>query len=66
MGSPHSLAQYEQSKARLYRPGQTKRVLFTYLLAEDTIDEAMFQSLIDKRDFIDGVIDGSIDFGYIK
>ena len=63
---PHSLAMFNQSQARLYRPGQHNRVLFNYLIAEHTIDEVMFQSLIDKRDLIDGIRTGEIDFGYIK
>jgi SNF2 family DNA or RNA helicase len=63
---PHSLALYDQSKARLYRPGQDHRVSFLHLVAEDTIDEAMYESLQRKRDVIDAIRDGSFDFGYMK
>lgn len=63
---PHSLALYDQSKARLYRPGQEQRVSFLHLVAEDTIDEAMYESLQRKRDVIDAIRDGSFDFGYMK
>lgn len=63
---PHSLALYDQSKARLYRPGQDRRVSFLHLVAEDTIDEAMYESLQRKRDVIDSIRDGSFDFGYMK
>lgn len=63
---PHSLALYDQSKARLYRPGQEERVSFLHLVAEDTIDEAMYESLQRKRDVIDAIRDGSFDFGYMK
>jgi SNF2 family DNA or RNA helicase len=63
---PHSLALYNQSKARLYRPGQTRPVSFIYLLAEDTIDQSMYESLIRKKDVIESIKDGSFDFGYIK
>ena len=45
---PHSLALYNQSKARLYRPGQKQPVLFTHLIAEGTVDEAMYRSLLKK------------------
>lgn len=63
---PHSLALYDQSKARLYRPGQEQRVSFLHLVAENTIDEAMYESLQRKRDVIDAIRDGSFDFGYMK
>lgn len=63
---PHSLAVYEQSKARLRRAGQTSSVTFTHLLAEGTVDEAMYESLQRKRDVIDSIRDGSFDFGYMK
>ena len=63
---PHSLALYDQSKARLYRPGQDRRVSFLHLVAEDTVDEAMYESLQRKRDVIDSIRDGSFDFGYMK
>lgn len=63
---PHSLSLYEQSKARLYRPGQEHRVLFSYLLCKNTIDELIFNTLNNKRDLIADVKSGSIDFGYLK
>ena len=63
---PYSLALYEQSLARLYRPGQTKDVQFTYLLAEDTIDESIYACLQNKKDLITEVQQGTIDFSYLK
>ena len=63
---PHSLALYNQSKARLYRPGQTRPVSFIHLLAEDTIDESMYESLIRKKDVIEAIKDGSFNYGYMK
>lgn len=62
---PHSLAQYNQSKARLYRPGQTKPVSFVHLIAEDTVDEAMYRSLQRKEDIIEAIKAGTFDFGYM-
>lgn len=62
---PHSLALYNQSKARLYRPGQTGPVSFTHLIAKGTVDEAMYASLIKKKDTIESIKDGTFDFGYI-
>ena len=60
---PHSLAQYNQSKARLYRPGQTRSVSFMHLIAENTVDEAMYKSLKHKKDIIEAIKDGSFDYG---
>lgn len=63
---PHSLALYEQSRARLRRPGQDRKVLFSYLLCSGTIDELIYNTLANKRDLIADVKSGSIDFGYMK
>lgn len=62
---PHSLALYNQSKARLYRPGQSRPVSFCHLIAEKTIDESLYQSLLRKEDIIDSIKSGTFDFGYI-
>lgn len=63
---PHSLALYNQSRARLYRPGQTRPVSFIHLLAEDTIDVSMYDSLIRKKDVIEAIKDGTFNYGYMK
>jgi SNF2 family DNA or RNA helicase len=63
---PHSLALYNQSRARLYRPGQTRPVSFIHLLARDTIDESMYSALMNKKDVVESIKDGTFDFGYIK
>ena len=63
---PHSLAQYEQSRARLYRPGQTRPVSFHHLVARGTIDEALYRSLMKKEDIIKSIKAGTFDFGYLK
>jgi SNF2 family DNA or RNA helicase len=63
---PHSLAMYEQSKARLYRPGQTRPVSFIHIIAEKTADESIYNALIRKKDIIDAIKDGTFDFGYIQ
>lgn len=61
---PHSLALYNQSKARLYRPGQTRPVSFIHLIAQGTVDEAMYKSLMKKKDVIESIKNGEFDFGY--
>lgn len=62
---PHSLAMYNQSKARLYRPGQERPVSFCHLIAEGTIDESLYKSLVKKKDVIESIKEGTFDFGYI-
>lgn len=63
---PHSLALYDQSKARLYRPGQVMPVTFIHLIATGTIDESMYESLERKKDIVESVKDGSFNFGFVK
>jgi SNF2 family DNA or RNA helicase len=63
---PHSLALYNQSRARLYRPGQNRPVSFIHIIAENTIDEGMYLSLARKQDIIESIRNGSFDFGYAK
>ena len=63
---PHSLALYNQSKARLYRPGQTRPVSFCHLIAEGTVDEAIYKSLERKEDIIESIKTGTFDFGFCK
>lgn len=63
---PHSLALYEQSRARLCRPGQAERVSFCHLIAVGTVDEGVYESLRAKRDVIDSVRAGKFDFGYMR
>lgn len=61
---PHSLALYQQSRARLYRPGQARPVHFVHLIAKDTIDEAMYRSLQAKQDIIDSIKSGTFDLSF--
>ena len=63
---PYSLALYDQSKARLYRPGQLRPVSFTHLIAGGTIDELIYQSLVHKRNLIDAIREGSLNYGMLK
>lgn len=63
---PHSLAIYNQSKARLYRPGQKRPVSFVHLVAEDTIDESLYRTLMKKEDVIESIKSGTFDFGYMR
>lgn len=50
------LADYEQSRKRLHRPGQTRPVTYTHLLAEGTVDRAVYGALRKRRDVVAAVI----------
>lgn len=63
---PHSLALYNQSRARLYRPGQTRPVSFMHIIAAGTVDEGVYRALERKEDIIEGIRAGTFDFGYME
>lgn len=46
------LADYLQSRKRVHRPGQTRRVTYVHLLAEDTLDRAVIGSLAKREDAV--------------
>jgi SNF2 family DNA or RNA helicase len=50
------LADHEQSRARLHRPGQTRPVVYTYLLTEGTIDRAIHGALRKRQQVVDAVL----------
>ena len=50
------LADYLQARARVHRPGQDHRVIYWHLLAENTIDRAVFGALRAREEVIDAVI----------
>lgn len=52
----HSLSDYKQSRARLVRPGQTGKVLLLHLVAADTIDVDVYESLVNNHDVIERVL----------
>ena len=45
----YSLGEYEQSRARIYRPGQTRTAIYHHLIARGTIDEEIYAALADKK-----------------
>ena len=51
-----SLGDYEQSLARLHRPGQTRCVRYYHLVAKDTVDEIVYESLRKRKEIVDGVL----------
>jgi len=52
-----SLSDYEQACARLDRPGQTRPVTISNLVARGTVDEAVFGSIGAKKNVVEGVLD---------
>lgn len=53
---PFSLAQFEQARARLVRPGQHRAVHFYHLVAQSTIDEQIYRALLRRRQVIDEIV----------
>jgi hypothetical protein len=51
-----SLGDYEQSLARLRRPGQTRCVRYYHLVTQDTVDEQVYAALRERRSVVDAVL----------
>lgn len=47
---------YQQAWARMHRPGQTRTVTYYYLLAENTVDGAVYAALARKEQVIESVL----------
>ena len=48
-----SLGDYEQSLARLHRPGQNRSVTYLHLIARNTVDEKVYAALRKRADVIE-------------
>jgi SNF2 family DNA or RNA helicase len=51
-----TLSDYRQSRRRLVRPGQTRPVLFTHILARGTVDHTIYEALSRREEVIDAVL----------
>ena len=51
-----SLGDYEQSLARLRRPGQTRCVRYYHLVTQGTVDEQVYGALRERRNVVDAVL----------
>jgi SNF2 family DNA or RNA helicase len=51
-----SLGSYEQSLARIHRPGQTRPVEYIHLLLEGTVDEKVMNALACRSDVVNSVL----------
>jgi SNF2 family DNA or RNA helicase len=52
----YALADYLQALARLVRPGQKRNVRFIHLVAEDTVDEQVYEALDHKANVVEMVM----------
>lgn len=52
-----SLKDYEQSRRRVHRPGQTRPVTYYHLIAKGTVDEKVYSALANRKAVIQQVID---------
>jgi SNF2 family DNA or RNA helicase len=53
-----NLTEYEQALARVHRPGQLRPVHYYHLLANGTVDRAVYGALRKKQDVIQEVLEG--------
>jgi SNF2 family DNA or RNA helicase len=53
-----SLSEYEQSLARLHRPGQKHNVTYYHLIAEKTVDRRLYKALEARKNVIEAVLEG--------
>jgi SNF2 family DNA or RNA helicase len=53
-----SLGDYDQSRRRINRPGQTRPVRFYHLIANGTVDEKVYAALKTKIDVVSYIVDG--------
>lgn len=51
-----SLGNYDQSLARIHRPGQTQPVIYIHMLAESTVDTKVYAALEARRDVVASVL----------
>lgn len=52
-----SLGDYEQSLARLLRPGQTRMVRYYHLCCEKTVDERVQKALRERKNVVESVLE---------
>ena len=52
-----SYANYEQSRARIHRIGQTEKCLYIHLIGKGTVDEKILHALKHKGDIANLMVD---------
>ena len=61
-----SLGDYEQSMARVDRPGQLREGYYIHLIAEGTVDEKVYEALAKRKRVVEWVLEGINQIGNIK
>lgn len=51
-----SLGDYEQSLARVHRPGQSRPVQYIHLIAKNTVDETVYKALENKKEVVTEIL----------
>jgi len=51
-----SLGDYEQSLARVHRPGQLNKVFYVHMISKNTVDEKIYMALQHKKNIINAII----------
>ena len=51
-----NLGDYEQSLARVHRPGQTKNVFYLHILAKNTVDTRIYKALKQKKKIVEAIL----------
>ena len=55
-----SLGDYEQSLARIHRPGQTKTTFYTHIIAAGTVDEKVHEALDKKKKVVESILNKEV------
>lgn len=53
----YSLGDYQQSRARVHRPGQTRATTYYHLVAQGTIDETVYEALAARKNVVDMILE---------
>jgi SNF2 family DNA or RNA helicase len=57
-GHDYNMGNYNQSRARVHRPGQTRPVTYVHLIAERSIDEDILTALEKRESVNESVMNG--------
>lgn len=52
-----SLGDYEQSRARVHRPGQKRSVKYIHLITQNTVDEKVYEALSERKDVVETILE---------
>jgi SNF2 family DNA or RNA helicase len=52
-----SLGDYDQSLARIHRPGQERPVVYVHLVAEGTVDRKVYDALANRRAVVEAILE---------